>query len=166
MRKLSRYTSARKALLRNQVSELLWHGRIETTLEKAKEIRPLVEKTITLALNTADDVVKETVKKKNLKGEIVDVEIVKDGPKKLAAKRKIASFIKKIPLEREEDEKKSEYKARVKEDPNPLMKKIFTEYVEKYGPRKDEGKAGGYTRIIKTSTRRGDGAELAIIELI
>lgn len=77
------------AMLRNQVSELLWYGEIETTLDRAKEVRRLAEKYITLAIRSYQDEVKVTKTKTNAKGEKVEVEFVNDGAKKLAARRRL-----------------------------------------------------------------------------
>ena len=59
--KLGMTTTQRKAVLRNQASNLLWYGRLETTLGRAKELRPYTEKIITLAMNTYDDTIETTV---------------------------------------------------------------------------------------------------------
>ena len=96
--KMGRTTEQRMAILRNQASNLLWYGKIETTKARAKELRSYVEKIITDAINTYDDVietkqtklVKETKGKKTTEKE-VEITVVKDGPKKLAARRKIMS---------------------------------------------------------------------------
>ena len=69
-RKLGMTTTQRKAVLRNQASNLLWYGRIETTLGRAKELRSYVEKIITLAINSYDDVVETTVTTKDKKGKV------------------------------------------------------------------------------------------------
>ena len=66
-RKLGMTTTQRKAVLRNQASNLLWYGRIETTLGRAKELRPYVEKIITIAVNSYEDVVETTVTTKDNK---------------------------------------------------------------------------------------------------
>ena len=109
-RKLGRPTDHRMAMLRAMVTYLLENGRIETTVTRAKEVRPLAEKMITLG-------------KKNT----------------LASKRQALSFI-------------------TKED---VVKKLFDEIAPKYAERN-----GGYTRIIRIGVRRGDNAEMAIIELV
>lgn len=109
-RKLGRPTDQRKAMLRAMVTYLLENGRIETTVTRAKEVRPLAEKMITLG-------------KKNT----------------LAAKRQAFAFITK----------------------EGVVKKTFDEIAPKYADRN-----GGYTRIIRIGPRRGDGAEMAIIELV
>ena len=62
--KLGMTTTQRMAVLRNQASNLLWYGRIETTLGRAKELRSYTEKIITLAMNTYEDTVESTITKK------------------------------------------------------------------------------------------------------
>ena len=109
-RKLGKPTDQRMAMLRQQVTDLLTYGRIETTIDRAKEVRPLAEKMITLG-------------KKNT----------------LASRRQALAFI-------------------TKED---VATKLFKEIAPKYADR-----TGGYTRITKIGPRRGDAAEMAIIELV
>ena len=88
-RKLGRTSKERNALLRNLASQLLWYGKIETTAEKAKELRSYAEKLITKAVNTYDDNIEFEVVKTDKKGKEVKVTNIKDGPKKLAARREI-----------------------------------------------------------------------------
>src|SRR3989442_12196245 len=109
-RKLSRNTSHRRALLRNLVTDLLDHGRLMTTLPKAKEVRPLAEKMITLG------------KRDNLH-----------------ARRQLQAFLLR----------------------EAVAKKVFDTIAPRFADRK-----GGYSRIIKLGNRKGDGADLAIIELL
>ena len=109
-RKLGKTSAQRKALLRQQVTDLLANGKMETTFYRAKEVQPVVEKMITLG------------KKGNL-----------------AAYRKALSFI-------------------TKED---VANKLFKESAPKYADRN-----GGYTRVTRTGARRGDAAEMAVIELV
>ncbi len=109
-RKLGRASDHRDAMLRNLVTSLLENGKIETTLEKAKETRCMAEKMITLG-------------KENT----------------LHTRRQALSYI-------------------TKED---VVTKVFTEIAPKYAERN-----GGYTRILKLGPRRGDAAEMAIIELV
>jgi large subunit ribosomal protein L17 len=166
-RKLGRTSKERNALLRGLASQLLWYGRIETTAEKAKELRSYVEKLITKAVNTYDDNIEYEATKKDAKGKEVTVTKVKDGPRKLAARRAIMAKV----YDRQEvkgfNEKKSEYKERTAEIQHPLMDKIFNEIAPKYAARKEElGQGGGYTRIYLLGERRGDAAEKAIIELV
>lgn len=165
--KLGRTSKERKALLRNQASQLIWYGRIETTAAKAKELRPYVEKLITKAVNTYDDNVEFEVVKTDKKGKEVKAVNIKDGPKKLAARRAIMAKTYDLQEIKAFNEKKSEYKARTADIQHPLMDKLFNELAPKYAARKEETKqGGGYTRIYLLGERRGDGAETAIIELI
>lgn len=166
-RKLGRATDQRLAVLRNQTSELLWYGRISTTADRAKSVRAMAERIITMAMDTYEDTVKVTKTKTNLKGEKVDVEFTNDGPKKLAARRRIISRLRDIPEPRLEKETKTAYKARTGDVKNALVEKIFNELAPKYAARAEEkGKRGGYIRILKTGPRRGDAAEMCVIELI
>lgn len=109
-RKLGRPTDHRRAMLRGLVTYLLENGRVETTVTRAKEVRAMAEKMITIA---------------------------KDGS--LHSRRQVLAYV-------------------TKED---VVKKVFDEIAPKYQDVK-----GGYTRIIKTGARRGDAAEMAIIELV
>ena len=165
--KLGRTSSQRIAMLRNQASELLWYGRIKTTQAKAKELQPYVEKIITKAINTYDLNGEKDVVKTDSKGKEVTVKVVKDSPKKLAARRAIMAKLRDIQEVKPFGEKKSEFKARTKDIKHPLMEKLFNEIAPKYAQRKEElGQGGGYTRIYLLGERRGDGAEEAIIELV
>ena len=166
-RKLGRTSKERNALLRGLASQLLWYGKIETTAEKAKELRSYVEKLITKAVNTYDDNVEYEVVKTDKKGKEVKVTNVKDGAKKLAARRAIMAKTYDLQEIKAFQEKKSEFKARTADVQHPLMDKIFNELAPKYAARKEElGQGGGYTRIYLLGERRGDGAEMAIIELV
>ena len=109
-RKLGKTSTQRKALLRQQVTDLLENGKMETTFYRAKEVQPVVEKMITLG---------------------------KKGG--LANYRKALAFIT------DED----------------VANKLFKEIAPKYAERN-----GGYTRVTRTGARRGDAAEMAIIELV
>ena len=165
--KLGRTTEQRLAILRNQASQLLWYGKIETTQARAKELRSYVEKLITKAVNTYDDVVEVEVVAKDKKGKEVKTTSVKDGPKKLAARRAIMAKTYDLQEIKEFSEKKSDYKKRTEQIKHPLIEKLFNEIAPKYAQRKEElGQGGGYTRIYLLGQRRGDGAEQAIIELV
>ena len=165
--KLGRNSKQRNALLRNQASQLLWYGKIETTAAKAKELRSYVEKLITKAVNTYDENIEFEVTKKDSKGKEVKVTAVKDGAKKLAARRAIMAKTYDLQEIKGFNEKKSEYKARTADIQHPLMDKLFHEIAPKYAARKEElGQGGGYTRIYLLGERRGDAAEKAIIELV
>ena len=166
-RKLGRTSKERNALLRGLASQLLWYGKIETTAEKAKELRSYVEKLITKAINTYDDNVEYEVVKKDAKGKEVKTTAVKDGAKKLAARRAIMAKTYDLQEMKAFNEKKSEFKARTADVQHPLMDKLFNEIAPKYAARKEElGQGGGYTRIYLLGKRLGDGAETAIIELV
>ncbi|MBQ9714574.1 MAG: 50S ribosomal protein L17 [Clostridia bacterium] len=166
-RKLGRTSKERNALLRGLASQLLWYGKIETTAEKAKELRSYVEKLITKAVNTYDDNIEFEVTKTDKKGKEVKVTSVKDGAKKLAARRAIMAKTYDLQEVKAFNEKKSEFKARTADVQHPLMDKIFNEIAPKYAARKEElGQGGGYTRIYLLGERRGDGAEVAVIELV
>ena len=157
-KKIGRSTTERLAIMRNQATDLLMKGKIETTVARAKSLKSYVEKLITLAINSYEDVV--TVKKG-------DKEVMNDGPKKLAARRKIMAKVYSVKEDRKPGEKKADYIARMDNIKHPLLEKIFNVIAPKYDARaKELGQKGGYTRIIKTGIRKGDNAEMAIIELI
>ena len=109
-RKLGRTSDHRKAMLRGMVTYLIENGQIETTVTRAKEVRTMAEKMITVAKDSS-----------------------------LHSKRQVYSFITK----------------------EAVAKKLMDEVAPKFAD-----KNGGYTRIIKTGPRRGDAAEMCIIELI
>ena len=165
--KLGRTSKERTALLRNQASQLLWYGKIETTAAKAKELRSYVEKLITKAVNTYDDNIEFEVTKTDKKGKEFKATNIKDGPKKLAARRAIMAKTSDLQEIKGFAEKKSAYKARTADVQHPLMDKLFNEIAPKYAARKEETQqGGGYTRIYLLGERRGDGAETAVIELV
>ena len=165
--KLGRTSKERNALLRNQASQLLWYGKIETTAPKAKELQSYVEKLITKAVNTYDDNIEFEVVKKDKNGKEIKATNIKDGAKKLAARRAIMAKTYDLQEIKGFDEKKSAFKARTADVQHPLMDKLFNEIAPKYAARKEETKqGGGYPRIYLLGARRGDGAETAIIELV
>jgi len=167
MRKLNRPTDERLAVLRSLATNLLWYGKIETTFEKAKEVRSYAEKLLTKAINTYEDVVKTTKSVVDAKGVKTDKEVVNDGSKKLAARRAIMAKVYNIQEVRAEKESKADFVKRTKDIKYPLIEKIFNVYAPKYAKRKESlGTGGGYTRIVKLGTRNGDNAEMALIELI
>ncbi len=174
-RKLGRTASQRKALLRNQVTNLLYNGKITTTESKAKEIRSIAEKLITLAVKEKDNfdevTVTAKVAKKDAEGkrvkevvngkrvtvyDNVEKTIKKDRPSRLNARRKILAYL--YPVTEYTNDGRKAHSNTVKVD---MAKKLFEEIAPKY-----EGRNGGYTRILKLGARRGDGAETVIIELI
>ena len=109
-RKLGKTSTQRKAMLRQQVTDLLENGKMETTFERAKEVQPVVEKMITLGK----------------KGGLYNY-------------RRAMAYV-------------------TRED---VVKKLFDEIAPKYADRN-----GGYTRVTRTGARRGDAAEMAVIELV
>ena len=174
-RKLGKKTKLRKALLRNQVTALLYHGKIVTTEARAKEIRKIVEPMITLAAKEKDNfdvvTVNAKVARKDAEGkrvkEVVDgkkvtvydevaKEIKKDQPSRLHARRQLMKFL--YPVVEVPAEGKGRKKNTRKVD---LVDKLFTEYGPKYANRN-----GGYTRIIKIGQRRGDGAMKVVLEFV
>lgn len=172
-RKLGRTSSQRKALLRNQVTDLLYHGKIKTTESKAKEIRRIAEKLITLAIKEKDNFTEVTVKskvprkdangkrvKEVVNGKKVSVfdEVEKtiktDSASRLHARRQILQVL--FPVTETSTIKKKQNTKKV-----DMVEKLFTDIAPKYADRK-----GGYTRIVKIGPRKGDGAEEVIIELV
>lgn len=166
-RKLGKRTDQRVQLVYSQASELLWHGRIETTVERAKEVRKVAEKMITLAINTYEDTVTVTKQKLNQKDEKIDVTFVNDGPKKLAARRKMMAELEDLQEVQADKEKKADFKKRTADIKHPLIEKLFRDLAPKYAKRAEElGTKGGYTRIVRMANRRGDDAAMCIIELV
>ena len=174
-RKLGRTASQRKALLRNQVTNLLYKGKIVTTEAKAKEVQKIAEGVIALAVKEKDnfEMVKVTAKvaKKDKDGkrvkevvdgkkvtvyEEVEKEIKKDLPSRLHARRqmlKVLYSVTEVPTEN------AGKKRNTKEV--DLVAKLFDEVAPKYATRN-----GGYTRIIKIGQRKGDGAMEVVLELV
>ena len=174
-RKLGRTSSQRKALLRNQVTMLLQHGKIKTTEAKAKEIRKITEGLIALAVKEKDNYEEVTIKakvaRKDKDGkrvkEVVDgkrdtvydeVEktIKKDNPSRLHARRQMLKVL--YPVTEVPTAAAGRRKNTKEVD---LVDKLFTEIAPKYADRN-----GGYTRIIKIGQRKGDAAMEVLIELV
>lgn len=165
--KLNRPTKERVILIRNQASSLLWDGKITTTTARAKEVSRFAEKILTLAINSYLDTVKVVKNDVDSKGVKVKREVLNDGPKKLNARRKIMSKLFDRQEQRQPKEPKSTFVERTKDINHPLIEKIFNVYAPKYAERnKEKNQAGGYTRVLKTEVRRGDNAQLCIVELV
>lgn len=131
-RKLGRTTDTRLALLRNLTTDVLIHERIETTEQKAKELRTTVDKMITLG-KRGDLHARKQAAAFMYKKRFKDNELIKAEPKK------------------QEDKVGSEL----------ALDKLFDELAKRY-----ETRQGGYTRIRKLGPRRGDGANMVLIELV
>ena len=167
MRKLGLNATQRVALIKNQATELLWYGKITTTEARAKEVASYVAKILTLAVNSYTDTIEEKVTVLDSKGKEITKTLVKDGPKKLNARRQIITLVNDIQEQKGFKESKAAFKERTTVK-SPLVEKIFEDYAVKYDTRKQEnnGVGGGYTRIYKLGPRKGDAAEVAIIELV
>jgi large subunit ribosomal protein L17 len=165
-RKLGRATDQRLALLKNQVSQLLWNGKLETTEARAKEVQKLAEKYITLALNAYKDtlVVEKT---KIVGGKETVVKVTNDGAKKLAARRQLMASLADLKETRQKKESGIAYKIRTKDVKHPLIEKMFEYYAPRFDKRAEElGNRGGYTSIHKMNPRRGDASPMALIEVL
>ena len=170
-RKLGRPTDQRLAILRNQTTDLILHNQIETTEARAKEVKSIVDSIIALAIKEKDNFetvdvkvskakldskgnkVTELVKSKNGKEYLKVVKETttekrqKDMPSRLNARRKIMKTVNKV-----KDAEGNNI---------DLVSKLFNEIAPKY-----EGRVGGYTRILKLGQRRGDAAEVVILQLV
>lgn len=174
-RKLGRTSSQRKALLRSQVTDLLYYGKIKTTEAKAKEIRKIAEGLIASAVKEKDNFeevtvtakvprkdkdgkrVKEVVNgKKQTVYDEVEKTIKKDKPSKLHARRQMLKVL--YPVTEVPAEAAGKKRNTKKVD---MTAKLFDEIAPKYVDRK-----GGYTRIVKIGQRKGDAAMEVIIELV
>jgi len=171
-RKLGRTTDIRLAMLKSQTTDLMLHGKIETTLARAKEVKAIADSLISLAIKEKDNfeevevkVVKaklddkgnketEKVKSKNGKEYLRVVKETKmekrkkDMPSKLNARRKMMKYVNKVT---QHDGTKVD-----------ITTKLFDEIAPKYAGKN----VGGYTRIVRLGVRPGDGAEKALLELI
>ncbi len=140
-RKFDRSPSSRRAMFRNLAANLILHERIETTDAKAKELRRVAEKLVTRAARLGK--VAYTVQAELTPG---------DKAKRLHATRLVGSFVGRFgtrTLPGGELEKVD------------LVEKLFTDLAKRFA-----GRPGGYTRIIKMGPRRGDGAQMAVIEWV
>ena len=166
-RKLGKPTDQRLAMLSNLATDILWYGHIETTFDRAKAAARLVEKVITLAVNTYEDVVTTEKVTLDSNGKEKKVTISKDGVKKLAARRTMIAMLEDRQEQRKKGEKLADFEARTQGIEMPLIEKIFDDIAPKYAERaKELGQKGGYTRVVKTNVRRGDNAQMALVELV
>lgn len=167
VKKFNRPSKERRALTRNQATDLIMKGKIETTEAKAKYLKSYVEKIITLGVRTYQDVITVTKNYVDDKGNKTTREVINDGPSKLAARRAIKARVYFAKEPRKDGEKKAQYLARLDNIKDPVVEKIFNYYAPKYAERaKELGQGGGYLRILKTGKRRGDNADMAIIEFV
>lgn len=174
-RKLGRTSSQRKALIRSQVTALLYHGKIRTTETRAKEIRKVAEGLIAMAVREKDnyETVKVTAKvprrdkdgkrvkevvdgKKVTIFDEVEKEIKKDNASRLHARRqmlKVLYGVTEVPAAAAGKKKNTKEV--------DLVAKLFDEIAPKYVSRN-----GGYTRIVKIGPRKGDAAMEVLLELV
>jgi large subunit ribosomal protein L17 len=170
-RKLGRATDQRIAVLKNQVTALLENGRIQTTLARSKEIKKITEGLIAIAVRETDNftsrevkvssakldskgkkVTKTVTSKNDKKYDVVEREfktetVTVDNPSRLAARRRILKWV---------------YRAKDSEgNQKNVVNKLFNDIAPKYKDRN-----GGYTRILRLGPRRGDSAEMVLIELV
>jgi large subunit ribosomal protein L17 len=166
-RKLGRPTNQRVAMLRSLTTDLIWHGKITTTEARAKEVRKMAEKLITLAINECENTVEVEKTVFNEKSQTKEIKVTNDAPGRLHARRQIMQTLYNYAEPVQAKESKSEYKERTGEINNPVVEKLFREIAPKYKKRAaDKGIGGCYTRIMKLGPRLGDAAELVIIELV
>ena len=166
-RKLGRTADQRKALLRGLVTNLIKYGKIETTEAKAKEVRRIAERLITLAAKECDNTVEVTKTYHNDKGQLVEEVVKNDAPSKLHARRLMMAYLYDLKEQKKADENKADFKERTKDNKHPVVEKLFREIGPKYKARNAEKNcSGGYTRIYKLGPRRGDAAEMVVLELI
>lgn len=166
-RKLGRPSDQRMAMLRNQVTNLIWYGKIETTLARGKEVQSMAEHLITIAMRECDNTVEVTKKTMNEKKQSGEITVTNDSAARLAARRQVMRYLYEIPAVQNVDEDKDDFKQRKKDVNHPVVEKLFREIAPKYKKRAAEkGQGGGYTRLIKKGPRRGDAAEMVILELI
>ena len=165
-RKLGKTTDQRLAMLKAQTTDLLLHGKIETTEARAKEVKAIVDSIIALAIKEKDNF--ETVEVK-----VVKAKLDSNGNKvteKATSKngKEYLKVVKEETTEKRQKDMPSRLNARRrmmrkvnKVEGVDILEKLFGEIATKYAKR-----VGGYTRIIKKGPRKGDGAEIVILELV
>ena len=165
-RKLGRTTDIRMAMLKTLTTDLIMHGKVETTLARAKEVKSIADSIISLAIKEKDNFEmvdvkvitakldskgnKETEKVTSKNGKeylkVVKEETTekrqKDMPSRLSARRKIMTKVNKV-------------------EGIDLVDKLFNEIAPKY-----EDRVGGYTTILKMEPRKGDNSKMAVLKLV
>ena len=149
-RKFGRNTSHRRAMFRNLATNLVLHERIETTDAKAKELRRIAERLITKATRLGEDLTKDT-------STLADNERQQVLARRVHAQRLVARFLPRNVAKQGQDGEIVEV---------DLIYKLFHEIAPRYMERVAAGKGGGYTRIVKLGSRRGDNAPVSIIEFV
>jgi large subunit ribosomal protein L17 len=149
-RKFGRDTSHRRAMFRNLAANLVLHERIETTDAKAKELRRIAERLITKATRLGDDLTKDT-------SSLAEGERQQVLARRVHAQRLVARFLPRFVAKQDENGELVEV---------DLVYKLFHEVAPRYMERVKAGKGGGYTRIIKIGSRRGDNAPMSLIEFV
>ncbi len=170
-RKLGRPSDQRKAILKNLTTALFVSGRIQTTEARAKEVKNIAEKIITLAIKEADNFTSKSVKVSSAKvdskgNKLTDSKTSKNGNKYLVIDREIKTDMVSVDnpsrLHARRLMMNWVYRPTTADGKNiNITDKLFDEIAPKY-----KGKNGGYTRIYKIGQRRGDAAEMVILELV
>lgn len=170
-RKLGRATDQRKAMLKGLVTALFENGKIETTEARAKEVKNIAEKLISTAVKEADNITSKQVKVSVAKLDSAGKKITKTVTSKNNKKYQVVDREEKTDLVRVDNvsrlnarRKAMNWIYRVKDENGKyvnIVDKLFDEIAPKY-----KTKNGGYTRIYKLGPRRGDAAEMVILELV
>lgn len=170
-RKLGRTTDIRNAMLKTLTTDLILNGKVETTEARAKEVKAIADSVIALAIKEKDNF--ETVDVKVVKAKldskgnkVTEMAKSKNGKEylKVVKEEKTESRQKDMPSRLNARKKMMTKLNKVKDSEGnnvDLIGKLFNEIAPKY-----EGRVGGYTRIIKAGPRKGDGAEVAILQLV
>lgn len=166
-RKLGRTAGQRKALLRRSGDEPVSEWQDRDDRSQGQGSPPHCRTYITLAVNECDNTVTTTKITHNDKDQKVELQVVNDAPSKLHARRQMTAYLYNVPQQKLADENKKEYKERTKDVKYPVVEKLFREYGPMFKKRNAEKNvAGGYTRMYKLGPRRGDAAELVMLEII
>ncbi|HBQ64979.1 MAG TPA: 50S ribosomal protein L17 [Clostridiales bacterium] len=170
-RKLGRPTDQRIAMMKGLVTALIQHGKIETTEARAMEVRKIAEKLITDAILEKDHFTSRqttvSAAKRDSKGKILSIsKTSKNGSKFMAVEREVRTELKTVDAPSRLHARRRAmnwlYKAKDADGNNlNLVNKLFDEIAPRYKEAR-----GGYTRIYKLGTRRGDAAEIVLLELV